>query len=407
MLVQFSIKNFKIFKNQATLSMLASEYLDENETEANLVSSNPFGLRLLRSAVIYGANASGKSKFLEALIRMRNFAISSSKDGQKGDAIPVEPFLLSAEDTSIPTEFEVIFLYQNTLFRYGFEVDQKQVYSEWLYQREGKNEVEIFFREKQACTTHPKKFSRGAMIVKEDMLRDNALLLSVAAQFNDSICGDVLDWFHSIVAITDITDNQFRSNALQKMKNAEAKKRLVSFLKKADFGIRDIEILESNAEITPSLSIIHTLRQVYDQDGRIVYKLFSMQEDESEGTKKYFFILGPVIDVLNSGGILLVDELDAKLHPNLVRKLIGVFHSSKINNTNAQLIFNSHNTNLLQMDAYRRDQIWFAEKNRKGEGRLYALSDFQSSLMNTDLDREKCYIMGRYGAIPCLDDFDN
>lgn len=386
---------------------MAADHLDDENSEENLISSNVFGLRLLRSAVIYGANASGKTKFLEALITMRKYAISSSKDGQKGDKIPVEPFLLSTDESSNPTEFEVVFIYQDVLYRYGFEVDQKQVHSEWLYQREGKKEVEIFFREKQECATHRTKFSRGAMIMKEDMLRDNALMLSVAAQFNDSICRNVLDWFQSIVAITDITDAEFRSNALRKMKNAESKQRLVYFLKKADFGIRDVEVLEKSAEKTPRFSSILTRRQVFDHDGHVISKLFSLQDDESEGTKKYFFLLGPVIDVLHSGGILLVDELDAKLHPNLVHRLIGIFHSSKKNSSNAQLIFNTHNTNLLQTDAFRRDQIWFAEKNRKGEGRIYALSDFQNSLNNGELDREKCYILGRYGAIPCLDDFDN
>ncbi|MCC5918485.1 MAG: ATP-binding protein [Cryomorphaceae bacterium] len=406
MLIQFSTKNYKIFRQRTTMSLVASEFVEYQTAPQNVSERNTHSLRILRSAVIYGANASGKSKFLEALITMRKLAIGSSKDGQKGDLIPVEPFLLHPNARSAPSEFEVVFYHNGCQYRYGFEADNKKVHAEWLYVKEKKREIEIFFREEQSFETHKKKFSRGSMIVKEDMVRDNALMLSVASQFNDPICRQVLDWFQCIEMIGDISQPEFRANAIEKIKSAAGKKVFVDYLKRADFGIQGLELMEMKDHNSVGQTSVLTLREGFDDEGKPTPQLFSLQDDESEGTKKYFYLLGPVLDVLDTGGLLIVDELDAKLHPNLVEKLVSTFHSTKKNPKNAQLIFNTHNTNLLHAGVFRRDQVWFAEKNRKGEGRLYSLSDFERNKSFDFQDFESSYIMGRFGAIPCLDDFD-
>ncbi len=406
MLIQFSVKNYKVFREMATLSMIASEYEEYKlESEATTYFVDKMGINLLVSAVIYGANASGKSKFLEALVSMKSFAISSSKEGQKGDSIPVEPFLLHAADRELPSEFEVIFYHNSYQYRYGFEVDQKRVHAEWLYRKSDKAEEEIFYRENQEFTTHKTKFTRGFLIAKEDIVRDNALMLSVAAQFNDPICRDVLDWFQNIEVITNIASLDFRSNAIKKIKSSSGKKLFIEYLQKADLGIRDLELMEIKSTGKVDYSNVLTVRDAFDKDGNISPQFFSLQDDESEGTRKFFYLLGPIIDVIERGGILLVDELDAKLHPNLVEKLILHFHSHDNNPNKAQLIFNTHNTNLMQKDIFRRDQIWFAEKNQKGEGKIYSLAEFMLNQKN-DVDYESCYILGKYGAVPCLSDFD-
>ena len=187
MLVQFSIRNYKAFKEEAKLTLFASNY-DKATLEADNVFEVPkFGLRLLKSAVIYGANASGKTKLVDAANFMRTLIKDSSKESQKGELIATEPFRLSTATEKEPSMLEVIFIHQDEMFRYGFEVTNNEVASEWLYHRPNTKEVEIFYREGQEFTTHPLLFRKGSFFVKEKMVRPNALMLSVAAQFNNKL----------------------------------------------------------------------------------------------------------------------------------------------------------------------------------------------------------------------------
>ncbi len=187
MLIQFSVKNYRTFKEKATISLVASNYDKTTRESDNIFEDNIFNLRILKSAVIYGANASGKSKFMEALMFMKHLVITSSKDSQKGDKINIEPFRLSTETEHLPSEFEVVFTFKNEMYRYGFEANNETIISEWLYHRPKTKEVELFYREFQDFETHARNFSKGNTVIKEGLVRDNALLISVAAQFNDAI----------------------------------------------------------------------------------------------------------------------------------------------------------------------------------------------------------------------------
>uniref|UniRef100_UPI00404A261C AAA family ATPase n=1 Tax=Gelidibacter sp. TaxID=2018083 RepID=UPI00404A261C len=166
MLIQFSVKNFKTFKERASLNLVASNYDKDTRELENISEDNKFNLRILKSAVIYGANASGKSKFIDALTFMKRFVISSSKESQKGDEISVEPFRLNAESENSPTEFEVIFNYKKIMYRYGFEVDKKQIISEWLYRKPKTKEVELFYRDYQKFDLHSRSFTKGNTVIK-------------------------------------------------------------------------------------------------------------------------------------------------------------------------------------------------------------------------------------------------
>jgi hypothetical protein len=428
MLIQFSVKNFRTFKDKATLSFIASNYDKNTREEDNVFHDVKYNQRLLKSAVIYGANASGKTKLFDALSFMKRFIINSSNESQKGDTIPIEPFRLNNETKNSPSEFEAIFIYKNIMYRYGFEVNKNKVVAEWLYKKSKIKEIELFYRDFQKFETHSRNFTKGATVIKEELVRDNALLLSVASQFNDKTSSTVLSWFKELKIISGLNDSGFKNNTIDKIKNKKNKNKVLDLLKAADFGIQDIkyeefsfkgmneELKEKLKELKESMkeydseafSDVSTVHNIYDNDKKLVGEVdFSVQNDESNGTKKFLYLTGTLIDVLENGSILFSDELDSKLHPNLVCKIVSLFNSQEFNPNNAQLIFNTHNTNLLSSGIFRRDQVWFTEKNKFGEAKLFSLSDFKSNeVRKTDLFEEN-YIRGKYGATPYLDFFDN
>jgi len=429
MLVQFSVRNFKSFKEKAIISLIASNYDKETREADNIEFISPFNIRLVKSAVIYGANASGKSKFIEALMFMRFFAINSSKDSQKGDLIEVEPFRLQIDSEHDSSEFEVIFIYRKEMFRYGFEVTKNKIIAEWLYHRPKTKEVELFYREEQKFEIHERNFSKGNTLIKEDLIRENALMLSVAAQFNDKNSGKVLDWFKGLKTISGLTEDSYQGFTMGKIKDPIQKERIIELLKAADLGIQDIsleslditnlpkdlpkEIKETiikrvkEGKNTEFVSDILTTHRKYDINSNHIEDVnFSLEDEESSGTKKFFALTGPVLDAIENGYILIVDELDSKLHPNLVCKIVSLFNSKDTNQSNAQLIFNTHDTNLLSSGLFRRDQIWFTEKDRYGASKLYSLADFKSEVRKNE-NFEENYVRGKYGAVPFLTDFEN
>lgn len=409
MLLQFSIKNFSTFKDKATLSLIASNYDKGTREHENIVIHDYFGLRLLKSAVIYGANASGKSKLIDAFAFMQYFVINSSKESQKGETIGVSPFRLSAETENEPSEFEIIFLDKNVLYRYGFEATTERIVSEWLYHKPKTKEVELFYREGSNFNTHERSFPKGNTVVKEGLVRDNALLISVAAQFNEKTAIHVLDWFEKNKVISGLSDYEYRENSVNKLNDDRFKKQIVNLLKAADLGIEELKLLkiDSGKFKESPFNAVLVLKNKYQQKDKSGLVSFSLSLDESEGTRKYFYVLGPIIDALEKGGLLCVDELDSKLHPNLVCKIVSLFNSKEFNKKNAQFIFNTHDTNLLSSGLFRRDQIWFTNKNKFGEAKLYSLADFKSDEVRKVEPFEDNYIRGKYGAVPFLGFFDN
>ncbi|MBC7865751.1 MAG: ATP-binding protein, partial [Bacteroidia bacterium] len=252
MLIQFSVRNFRTFKEKATLSLVASNYDKDTRKDENIFEDDKFNLNILKSAVIYGANASGKSKFIDALLFMQGFVTKSSKDSQKGELISVEPFKLSAETENSPSEFEVVFTLNSTMYRYGFEVNSKQVVSEWLFHKSNAKEVELFYRDLQTFNTHPRSFSKSKAVIKAGMVRDNALLLSVAAQFNEQTASLVLSWFQEL-SIIGLHESRFKNNTISKIKDKKGKIKVLDFLKAADLGIHDIHYEEFNKEVSDQI----------------------------------------------------------------------------------------------------------------------------------------------------------
>lgn len=429
MLLQISIKNFKTFKEKVTLNLLASNYDKDTREIDNISLDAKFNLRILKSAVIYGANASGKSKFFEALMFMKHFVINSSKETQQGDLIDVDPFRLDKKSEKLPSEFEVIYIHDNTIYRYGFEANKNEIIAEWLYYKPKTKEIELFYRDGNKFETHDRNFSKGNMVIKGGLVRNNALLVSVAAQFNDSTSIAVINWFKNLKTISGLNESGYKIFTMGKTQDPIHKTKILNLLKAADLGIQDIKlqkleidqlpkdlpkelrdkiIREVNEEKKEFVLDVLTAHKKYDSNKKVIDTVnFSLDNDESSGTRKFFALTGPILDVLENGYTLVVDELDSKLHPNLVCKIVALFNSKEFNKKNAQLIFNTHDTNLLNSGLFRRDQIWFADKNKFGEAKLYSLADFKSDTVRKTESFEENYIKGKYGAIPFLSFFDN
>ena len=428
MLVRFSVRNFRAFRERAEWSLVASA--DKTREEDNVIDQPAFGLRLLKSAVVYGANASGKSKLVEAMEFMQGFVQGSSTSGQTGKPTGVEPFRLNPTAAAAASDFEIQFIHQEVLYRYGFELTATRVEAEWLFMRAAKRvrnapETELFYRTGQDITFHVKQF--GGIVgelVKNAAVRENALLLSVAAQFNQPRAVALLEWFGT-VAFLGVKDDTFEKTlTLLTLRSEILKPGILQFLEDADLDITNV--LEGEQPALPPLSdgpraetgaqvwdwmikeqaSVKTVHRAYTDAHKPTEPVaFSLLQDESTGTQKMLSLAGPVISALSKGRVLVADELDARLHPNLVSKIIHLFNSKTTNPLNAQLLFNTHDTNLLASGNFRRDQIWFTEKNRYGEATLYSLADFKTDRVRKDDDFEANYVRGKYGAVPYLGNF--
>ncbi|MFA5879436.1 MAG: ATP-binding protein [Candidatus Margulisiibacteriota bacterium] len=424
MLIEFSVANFRSIKERITLSMVAGSL--KNELSENVISRPELTFNLLKSAVIYGANASGKSNLILALKFMRYMILSSAKESQSSELIPDETFKLSEETENVPSAFEIVFVCDGVRYRYGFEVTPKNVVKEYLFHVPKKIETVLFSRSNQVYELKGIYKKEAKDIVAKT--RENTLLLSAVAQWNGEISRKITDWFMaSLNCISGNREKSYPGFTIDKCENDNTKKQILDLLKIADLGIDGFEVEEkevpfedlpeglrrfitSNTDKKPPIEInIYTNHTKYNtklEPASIVK--FDLDEIESEGTKKLFALAGPILDTLSNGKTLIVDEMDSKLHPLLTQTIIKLFHSTIINPKNAQLIFATHDTNILTHDFFRRDQIWFTEKNKYGATDLYSLQDYKisnGSKIRKDATYAKDYILGKYGAIPFIGDF--
>lgn len=397
MLLEFCVKNFLSIKDDLKLSFVATT-LKESLSEPNdVIRISDMGLALVRSAVIYGANASGKTNVLKAIAFYKSFIMNSFKNGQAGESIDVENFRLNASTVQEPTTMEATFTVGEYLYRYGFEVGEKAVHAEWLYRRMNRKrskEVEIFYREETGVTVHAKS-PLMQDLVNRKMVRDNALLLSTAAQFNETTAVDILHWLSDTQVLFCSEDDKMWLQAIRHLDDEKMRERIVRFAKYADLGIENITKIDNR--------IVSNHRQ-YDDEGRETNDVaFSFSGNESEGTIKYFSLAYPIIDALDNGKRLVVDELDSKLHPLLVRKIVTLFNSAETNPKGAQLLFTTHDTFLLSAGLFRRDQVWFTQKDNFGATEAYSLAEYK---VRGSSPFERDYLQGKFGATPIIGDME-
>lgn len=424
MLINFSFENFRSFRDNKTLSMEAGSI---KELEDSVFEQD--GFRLLPVAVMYGANSSGKSNVLFAISEMKRVIIESVRLNPN-DTINQEPFVLDENSKNKPTSFEAQFLLNHTLYRYGFEHDRTHICAEWLYEKKIEpraKEHYLFIREEEKFNVSKTYFKEG--IGKESATSMNRLFISLVAQLKGETAQNILKFFGTYNLLSGLDSTAYEGYTLQMFKDKlEGYQEALDFFHSLDLGFNNLIVKEINTmdedvidrinkapettrqrmiESFKNGKLVNTLttHNIYNDKGDIIKEgVFDNYEMESNGTQKMIELSGPVFDSLLKGRLLLVDELDAKLHPMLTRSIVKLFMDKKTNPHGAQLIFTTHDTHLLDKQYLRRDQIWFTEKDKTESSDLYSLMEFK---VRNDLKIEKNYIEGRYGAIPFISNFNS
>ena len=415
MFIEFSVKNWRSIKTEQKLSMTAAK-------SSELADSNTFNPlapathNLLRAAAIYGPNAAGKSNVISALKMMRQMVLESASKSQLGDEIPVQAFRLDSETENQPSEFEIVFVANGVRYQYGFAANTTRVTEEWLFAYPAGRPQRWLGRVWDGSTYQWETASAltGQKQLWQDSTRENALFLSTAVQLNSQQLKPVFDWFKKNLRIANVGgwSPKFTAGLCEA---EQSRGKVLAFLKAADLDIHDMQVEaktfsvehlpeELPKEIADKLLADLTGKEIVEI--KTVHrstqgKLVSFElEDESAGTRKFFAMAGPWMHALEHGLVLVMDELNDRLHPKMVQFLIQLFHSNETNPHNAQLIFTTHETSILNQQVFRRDQIWFCEKNDEQATQLYPLTDFGPRKGREDL--EASYLAGRYGALPYL-----
>ena len=407
MLVQFSVKNYKSFRDLNVLSTAGVRSFKEHLI-SNTIAINEKD-RLLKTVALYGNNASGKSNFLNAISIMKGVVINSfgrSLDEKNNEKFPLIKFLLNTKSEAEPTTFEIVFLLEGVKYRYGFRLDFDKVIEEWLFQTNVK-EVQLFKREEQKLKINKSAFAEG--VDKEKNLLNSVLFLTLNAQLKGELSSRIVHWFINTNHITGLNDRGYNKYTTDKLKKDANFHHWVSqflrYLEITNVSTREDETKPSENAQKDKKIVLETHHRAYNEDNVFVDTIpFHLDYMESEGTKKILYLLGPWYDTLRNGKILFVDELDSRLHPNMTKALINFFH--KFNKNKAQLIFATHDISILTHKTFRRDQIWFVEKDQFGASQLFSMADFKTARVRNKSAFDKNYLSGKYGAIPYFETDD-
>ena len=416
MLVELTVENYRSFQKRVTWSMEPEPGWRARDEEVN--TSNVMDTAdgpLLRVAGLYGANASGKTNLIRVLYELRLHVLTSASESQAGDGFQFEPFRLAKERSFAPTTVEIVVMIDRTQFRYALTATPTKVEEEGLWLRvAGEDDEVLAFHRKEGRYENGAAWDRDAAV--EDRTRLDALHISVAAQFNHPVALQFVEWFRGCHVVNGLSNlSSTRTAAL--LADPDTAGAVKEMIRQADFGVVDVRVEPQDGRRLPSglpedarelfmkhmpplLVFDHT---VSGSDGASVNVSFEA-EDESAGTLKIAYLAGPVIDALRTGGVLVIDEFDARLHTLLTMEVVRMFQDPTSNPNNAQLLFASHDTNLLTRCLLRRDQLWFVEKDRRtGSSDLYSLVEVRlddGRKVRNDRRYEEDYLQGRYGAVP-------
>lgn len=424
MLLEFSVSNFGSFRDENVLSLIANRRL--KRVPGWLLSTSSLKknhLPVLSAAVIYGANASGKSTLVRALAFLSRYVEEGTQASKPNSSTRTIPFKLDDISEGNPSSFRVVFCHENLLFEYRVSMSSKRITHESL---DVKSDIFVgtfertFQKKRNLYTWKQTGLLESLDLSIREKTRDNILFLAVAAEFNQDIPKIAYDWFSNYLAVLDLqairrgVDPTHTAN--MSLKNPNLKSKITSLLQRADLGIVDFSVSDQSKkpskiefgddvppEVAEYLAAQITERELLEVtfthkgskgSGKPVPIRLGLQ---SAGTQRLFAIAGPILDVLANGLTLVVDEIDASMHPALVRSLLSLFASDEANKSGAQLICTTHDTTLLDKNWLRRDQIWFCEKSDEGASSLYSLNDFPA-VKNESYERG--YLAGRYGATP-------
>ncbi len=397
-------------------------------------------LGLVRVAAIYGANASGKSNVIKALAYMSSAVQNSQRRWPPEGPIPREPFLLDPQSKIDPSSFDVDLQIRGVRFHYGFTLNDQEISEEWLdaYPSGSKpTRKQMWFKREGKAFTFGNKLGGDNRAI-ERLTRPNSLFLSAAAQNNHEILLPVYKWFAEHFRYVPKERGDLNIETAKMCRDETLKSPVLGMLQLADLGVVGLDVRETEHELalpTFERGADAEIRAVAEEANEAVRRLFAKIEEkmkgvgildkepvlgfihtgsakggvtlgehnESDGTLAFFGLLGPALGAVKSDGTICVDELDASLHPLLALEVVRLFNDPKLNPRGAQIIFTTHDTNLLDKASLRRDQIWFTEKDAEGSTHLYPLTDFKPR-KNENLERG--YLQGRYGAVPFIGSTD-
>ncbi len=421
MLIQFNFKNFKSFRDEVSLDLSATKITEHEEHVAEIAND-----KLLKVAAIYGANASGKSNVYAAFEYMSyyveesfNFGGEEESRRREGNVYPkVLPFLFDGNSREKETTFEVFYIdnSENTgkTYQYGFALERDEVVEEWLYSKAktARGKYRTIFYRKRGEELEMNGFSKSHVENIKAALNKESLIVSLGSKLRINKLKKVRDWFlnNEIIDFGDPAENFFRSRVLPEgfVDSRDVQENVVRYFASFDETIQDFQVEELSQEEGKNAGKSYRIDAVHktaDSNGMASIPL----KQESSGTLKMFTLYPSLKEVLDNGAILFVDELNARLHPLLVRNIILTFLTPEINIRNAQLIFTTHDVWQFSNELLRRDEIWMVNKNREGVSELYSLAEFRDedgNKVRRDEPLAKKYLTGSYGAIPALKPMD-
>ena len=420
-LLSFTASNVRSYRDEVTLSLLATRLAREDVRRQLRIRSSKTPINVLPAAGLFGANSSGKSTMLFAMADMRAIVATSFRSGTRSSGVYRNAFALNDAYSTKPSRFEVELILHGVHWQYGFEVDDERVIGEYAYYYPKGRQALVFNRTPDEITFGPSFRPAGRAL--RQLMRDNALLLSVAGAADDEQLAPLFQWFLHNLRLARASNRESRAiRTAELVKDPESKERVMALVRAADLGICDIERASVDPDVAERLQRVLRVLQgeegdpdASDEESNIVFadtvrlKHHGTRGDveldpelESEGTMVWVGLIGPVLDALDSGHVLLADELDASLHPYLVSMIVEMFQDPTRNPRCAQLVFNTHDVSVLgdsDQGALGRDQIWFAEKNLEGATTIYPLVDFRP---RRDEALGRRYLQGRFGAVPVV-----
>lgn len=433
MLLEFKVSNYRSIGEEQTISLVpASKQRDFPE---NVLSKGKH--QSLNALSLYGPNAGGKSNLLKAMSLMDKLVNISARTSST-TKLPYDPFLLREGWQEKPTMFEISFVIEEVRYRYGIEFNASEIKKEWLFRKSTGREVSLFERHGEIIdVSSGYNGSKKIIDAAIEATRENALFLSTCDMLNIEEAKNIMQWFKFFSMIDGLNTDFEEIQTVELWENDKYKEKIREYLKSLSLNVVDVDVTTKEFEeselpddmpnsmrnrLAKTLKgkqsyTVYAKHKIYDNNANPTNKTYSWnwEERESSGAKKAFQLSGPVLWALANGGVLIIDEIEAKLHPIMTLNTIDAFLNKESNTNNAQLIFATHDTNLLTYAKLRRDQICFAEKNNWESTTIYSLSDFvyfenkngefKSEKERPDTDKEKRYFEGRYGAIPALGDF--
>jgi AAA15 family ATPase/GTPase len=420
-LLAFRAQNIRSFRDEIELSLVSTRLAEEDVVRLVAWREGGRPVGVLPVAGVFGANASGKSNVVKAMDDMRGHVLHSFRTGSPTGGIPRRPFLLDLAAKREPSRFEVDLVLEGVRHEYGFVLDDDQVLEEWAYRYPHGKAVRLFHR--RGIRVEPGSVERAKSRAVGELLRPNALFLSTAASANHPVLLPIYAWFTRNLRLAEASSREFRQALTTQLLDDDTRRgQVLSLLRAADLGITGAKKYQLDPVMKERLQ--RAVRILAGQEGeadsaaegpafdqlgvRLTHRgaagdIELDSQDESLGTLVWFGLVGPIVEALADGAVLLADELDASLHPALVAEIIRMFQDPKSNPRRAQLVFNSHDATILgdatSARLIGRDQVWFAEKRPDGGTRLYPLSDLDPR-KEESIGRR--YLAGRYGATPIL-----